>query len=81
MIAQIGEIMNQLEKSLSKKYDKLPWVPARRMRNIIVHDDGGTGAESTIHDHLPSLKLAFLTIKNNLVCDAVLDADIELNHQ
>ena len=34
-IAQIGEMMNQLEKTLSEKYYNLPWLPARRMRNII----------------------------------------------
>ena len=37
-IAQIGEMMNQLEKALAEKYWNLPWMPARKMRNIIVHD-------------------------------------------
>lgn len=68
-IAQIGEMMNQLEKELSLKYNNLPWAEARRMRNIIVHDYGGTDIEqvcSTIHGDLPNLKEAFLSIKDDL---------------
>ena len=34
-VAQIGEMMNQLEKALGEKYWNLPWMPARKMRNII----------------------------------------------
>ena len=69
-VAQIGEMMNQLEKALSQKYDQLPWLSARKMRNIIVHDYGGTDIEqvySTIHDDLPDLKSAFIAIKNDLI--------------
>ena len=69
-VAQIGEMMNQLEKELSKKYWKLPWAPAKKMRNIIVHDYGGTDIEqvySTIHEDLPSLNNAFLAIRNDIV--------------
>lgn len=69
-IAQIGEIMNQLEKTIGEKYPKLPWVPARRMRNVIVHDYGGTDVEqvySTIHNDLSSLKESFLIIRNDLI--------------
>ena len=44
-VAQIGEMMNQLEKELSPKYDRLPWADARKMRNIIVHDYVGTDVE------------------------------------
>lgn len=61
-IAQIGEMMNQLETVLGEKYYKLPWVPARRMRNIIVHDYGAADVEqvySTINADLPSLRAAF----------------------
>ena len=57
-VAQIGEMMNQLEKELSPKYDRLSWVDARKMRNIIVHDYVGTDVEqvySTIQYDLPSL--------------------------
>lgn len=69
-VMQIGEIMNQLEKTLSIKYDQLPWVYARGMRNIIVHDYSGTDVEQvykTIHDDLPSLKNDFIAIKNDLL--------------
>lgn len=48
--------MNQLEKELSPKYDRLPWVDARKMRNIIVHDYVGTDVEqvySTIQYDFP----------------------------
>ena len=54
-ISQIGEMMNQLEQKLSSKYPDLPWVEARKMRNIIVHDYGSTDVEqvySTIHNDL-----------------------------
>ena len=71
-VAQIGEMMNQLEKELSPKYDRLPWVDARKMRNIIVHDYVGTDVEqvySTIQYDLPSLKAAFLAIRNDLLLD------------
>ena len=67
-IAQIGEIMNQLEKTLSSKYPNLPWVDARRMRNIIVHDYGGTDIEqvySTIQKDLPNLKTNFLSVRKD----------------
>ena len=69
-IAQIGEMMNQLEKELSPKNTNLPWVEARKMRNIIVHDYAGTDVEqiySTIHNDLPGLKEAFILIKNDLI--------------
>ena len=68
-VAQIGEMMNQLEKELSSKYDQLPWIDARKMRNVIVHDYVGTDVEqvySTIHNDLPTLKEAFIAIKNDL---------------
>ena len=74
-VAQIGEMMNQLEKALSQKYDQLPWLSARKMRNIIVHDYGGTDIEqvySTIHEDLPDLKTAFLAIKNDLINDKLI---------
>ena len=35
-------MMNQIEKELSPKYDQLPWIDARKMRNVIVHDYVGT---------------------------------------
>ena len=62
-ISQIGEMMNQLEKELFTKYSNLPWVEARKMRNIIVHDYAGIDVEqiySTIHNDLPGLKEAFI---------------------
>ena len=62
--------MNQLEKDLSTKYDKLPWIDARRMRNVIVHDYAGTDIEqvySTIRENLPNLRIAFIDIKNDLM--------------
>ena len=69
-VTQIGETMNQLEKELSSKYENLPWIEARRMRNIIVHDYRGTDIEqvlSTINNDLPNLKTAFLSIKSDLM--------------
>ena len=71
-IAQIGEMLNQLEKALSLKYQNLPWTDSRRMRNIIIHDYGKTDIEqvySTIRNDLPNLKVAFITIKNDLISD------------
>ena len=71
-IAQIGEMMNQLERYLSSKYDRLPWVEARKMRNIIVHDYVGIDVEqvySTVHNDLPALKVAFAAIRNDLNID------------
>ena len=68
-IAQIGERMVQLEKTLSKKYPHLPWDDARGMRNVIVHDYGHADVEevfSTIHNDLPKLKSEFLLIKEEL---------------
>lgn len=68
-IAQIGEIMNQLAENLSYKYPNLPWVAARSMRNVIVHDYGSTDIEqvySTIQQDLPGLRNAFLAIKNDI---------------
>lgn len=69
-ISQIGEMMNQLEKSLCDKYKDLPWLPARKMRNIIVHDYVGIDVEqifSTIRGDLPALKSAFQNIRKDLV--------------
>lgn len=64
-IAQIGEMMVQLEKHLHEKYPNLPWQNARKMRNVIVHDYRGTELDTvylTIHNNLPQLKNAFLDI-------------------
>ena len=69
-IAQIGEMMNQLEKSLHDKYNKLPWTEARNMRNFLVHDYGNVDAEqvyTTIHNDLPDLKASFLAIKTTIL--------------
>ena len=68
-------MMNQLEKELSIKYDCLPWAEARKMRNIIVHDYVGTDVEqiySTVHNDLPSLKVAFAAIRNDLTTHELL---------
>ena len=68
-ISQIGETMNRIEKELANEYDYLPWVGARRMRNVIVHDYGKIDIEqvySVIHDDLPVLESAFLEIKKDL---------------
>ena len=69
-MAQIGEMMSQLKEKLGEKYWKLPWYPAKKMRNIIIHDYGGTDVEqvySTIHDDLPDLKKAFLAVRNDIL--------------
>ena len=69
-IAQIGERMVQLEKTLTKKYPDVPWADARGMRNIIVHDYGKTDVEQvfkTINNDLPKLKSQFLSIKEELI--------------
>lgn len=71
-IAQVGERMVQLEKTLSKKYPNLPWFSARGMRNIIVHDYGNADVEqvfSVIHKDLPELKSQFISIKEELTKD------------
>ena len=68
-VSQIGEMMIQLEKKLSTIYPELPWSRARGMRNIIVHDYGGTDIKmvySVIHNDLPELKIAFNKIKSEL---------------
>ena len=67
-IAQIGEMMIQLEKHMSQKHPELPWNDARTMRNVIVHDYRGTELDTvylTIHNNLPQLKNAFLEILKN----------------
>ena len=64
-IAQIGEMMIQLEKHMSEKYPNLPWQSARTMRNVIVHDYKGTELDTvylTIHNNLPQLKVEFSQI-------------------
>ena len=71
-ISQIGEIMNHLEKDLSLKYKSIPWVGARRMRNVIVHDYGSADIlqiYSTICDDLPTLKLSLIEIKKDLLSE------------
>ena len=73
-MAQVGEMMSQLQENLGEKYWKLPWYPAKKMRNIIVHDYGGTDVEqvfSTIHDDLPDLKKAFLAVRNDILFNAL----------
>lgn len=68
-LSQIGEMMNQLEKYLGQKYFNLPWINARRMRNVIAHDYGREDVEqiySTIHNDLFNLKKAFEAVKNDL---------------
>lgn len=73
-VAQIGEMMVQLEKHLSGKYSDLPWSYARSMRNIIVHDYGKTDVEqvySTICNDLPELKKAFLKIKEDILKESL----------
>ena len=74
-VAQIGEMMNQLEKALSARYNELPWSSARKMRNIIVHDYGKTDIEqvySTIKNDLPALKAEFIRIRNDLISGSVI---------
>ena len=68
-IAQIGEMMIQLEKKLSSKYKDLPWTMARGMRNMLVHDYGHVDLDSlakTIYDDLPILKNDFTRIRNEI---------------
>lgn len=67
-IAQIGEKMVQLEKKIGDKYPDLPWVYARNMRNIIVHDYEKIDIEqvrSTVIIDIPLLKDSFLQIKKD----------------
>ena len=69
-ISQIGETMNKIEKELANKYGDLPWVGARRMRNIIVHDYDKIDIEqvySVVQNDLPVLESAFLRIKEDLI--------------
>ena len=82
-IAQIGETMNHLEDSLSAKYDRLPWVGARRMRNVIVHDYGNADVKqiySTIQMDLPKLKRSFLAVRNDLITNTLLTGRLILRH-
>ena len=54
----------------SPEEDNARKVQDRRMRNVIVHDYGGTDIEqvySTIQNNLPGLKAAFLDIKKDLL--------------
>ena len=65
-VAQIGEMMIQLQNKISNQYPDLPWYAARKMRNVIVHDYGGTNIDdvySTIKNDLPTLKADFQKIK------------------
>lgn len=74
-VAQIGEMMNQLEKALAEKYWNLPWMSARKMRNIVVHDYCGTDVEQVyfiIHNDLPFLKTSFSTIINDIAVNALI---------
>ena len=69
-IAQIGEMMVQLEKELKQKHSSIPWGPARGMRNTIVHDYIDIDVEevySTINKDLPLLKASFLEIRKEIV--------------
>ena len=73
-MAQVGEMMSQLKEKLGEKYWKFPWYPAIKMRNIIVHDYGGTDVEqvySTIRDDLPDIKKAFLAVRNDILFNAL----------
>lgn len=68
-VAQIGERMVKLEELLKGKYPDLPWVQARRMRNIIVHDyDNSDPAKvyKTATSDLDDLKKWFLKIKDDI---------------
>lgn len=67
-ISQIGEQMVNLEKKIGKKYPELPWVYARNMRNIIVHDYEKIDLEqvsSTIVHDLAKLKEDFANIRKD----------------
>lgn len=68
-LSQVGEMMNQLEKTLSGIYPDLPWLSARKMRNIIVHDYGGADRDivyKTIKEDLPKLEEDFKKIKEEI---------------
>ena len=67
-ISQIGEQMVQLEKKIGKAYPDLPWIYARSMRNVIVHDYNKVDIEQislTIKNDLPQLKDAFTAIRKD----------------
>ena len=68
-IAQIGEMMVQIEKKLSGTYKDLPWTMARGMRIMLVHDYGKVDLESlakTINEDLPVLREKFIKMKKEL---------------
>ena len=68
-IAQIGERMIKLEELLRDKYPNLPWVQARRMRNIIVHDYDNSDpmkVYKTATNDMDDLKTWFLIIKDDI---------------
>ena len=61
--------MNQIEKELSPKYDQLPWIDARKMRNVIVHDYDSVNFKEvylTATQDLPVLANDLLDVKNDI---------------
>ena len=68
-IIQIGELMNKLKENLGDQYKDLPWLDARSMRNVIVHDYDKVDVEivyRTIKNNFPLLKTAFEQIREDL---------------
>lgn len=67
-ISQIGKQMVALQNKIGDKYPNLPWLDARKMRNIIVHDYDHTDNEVvylTIKNDLPLLKKQFEIIRKD----------------
>lgn len=69
-IAQIGEVMSKLKELIGDRYPNIPWLDAKSMRNVIVHDYQKVMVQqvySTIKNDLPALKKAFEEVKRDLM--------------
>ena len=69
-LMQIGEQMNNLEKTLSKDYPQIPWTKAIGMRNLIVNVYNKVKHEPvywTVKNDLPSLRQSFVEVRKNLI--------------
>lgn len=67
-ISQIGEQMIRLQEKIGDKYPDVPWLGARSMRNMIVHDYDKVDLQQvskTIKNDLPQLEEVFLKIEKD----------------
>ena len=71
-LVQIGEQMIRIEEKLKDRYPDIPWIKAKRLRNLIVHIYNKVDA-AQIYDtatrNLPELKESFVEIKNAIMSE------------